>query len=384
MAEGLHTPNELPISSSTGWMQMESLLNKNLPVKKRPAGIGLLISCLPALLCSFFTFSFLQLNNKFFHATVVNNIPVAFQKPVANLLSLPGYNDNQHVLNTHALAKKTNAKFALDYTIYSLLPVKNKSADDMPGRMNNENFIKYIPEKKAAIKIDVNLPAGFNNQLNFSADNNRQNKNPDKKSWEFSAGIGMNITEGKHQNLQPYPVAEFKYNVSARFFIAAGMSFLSPKAGNIAGISKTVYVNDTVSNISLYNEVIAYDRLRYVDVPVSAGVNISKKITFQAGVQASVLISKQQKKSLEPYDFQMRNIDLPYVAPPIAMAANPQQEFKVQMPNIDYRFIAGVKYKFNRTTAGVFYQQGLQSSKESNISKTGNRLFTLNLLYQIK
>ncbi len=384
MAEVLHTPDELPISSGAGWMQMESLLNKSLPVKKRPAGMVLLIACLPGLLCSIFTFSFLQLNKNFFHAPVINKTPVAFQKPFSNALSLSVYHHNNYVPTIHELSKKNNTNFSFTAADYFSMPVKNKVDDYVPGRMNNENFIKYIPEKKAAIKIDVNLPAGFNNQLNFSADNNRQNKNPDKKSWEFSAGIGMNISDAKHQSLQPYPVAEFKYNVSSRFFIAAGISFLSPKAGNISGVSKTVYVNDTVSGISLYNEVTAYDRLRYTDVPVSAGVNISKKITFQAGVQASILISKQQKKSLEPYDFQMRNIDLPYVAPPIAMAANPHQEFKVRMPNIDYRFIAGVKYKFNRTTAGVFYHQGLQSSKESNISKTGNRLFTLNLLYQIK
>ena len=386
MAEELHTPdNELPISSTVGWMQMELLLNKNLPVKKRPASIRLLFACLPALLCSIFLFSFLQLGQYFFHAAFINNTQLAYKDQVGTKSTLPINNNNQLPSNIHAAVKKNYADFTFSNSAYFPVIVKNKLGGDMPGRTGNQNFIKYIPEKKAGINIDLNALAGFNNQLNFSVDNERENKNPGKKPWEFSAGLGINIAEGKSQNLQPYPVAEFRYNVSSRFFVTGGLSFLSPKAGSISGISKTVYVNDTVNNISLYNEVVSYDRWRYVDVPVSVGVNISKKIMLQTGVQLSVLVSKQQKKFLQPYDFQMNNVDLPFTAPLVGMAASPQEDFNVRVPNMDYRFIAGIKYKFKRTTAGLFYQQGLQSPDKGNsIDKTSNQLFTLSLLYQIK
>jgi hypothetical protein len=373
MAEVLHTSDELPVSSGAGWMQMELLLNKNMPVKKQSAGM-MLIACLPVLLCSVFTFSFLQLNKNFFHTAIVNDIPAEFKKPVNHKLPQAGYPDH-YISNVHELAKKNNSNFSSDAATYFSATLKNKLEDEIPGRINIENLIKYIPEKKSAIKIDLNILKAFNNHLNFSPDKNITHKNTNKNSWEILVGLGMNISETKHQNLQPYPAAEFKYNVSSRFFIAAGLSLLSPKAGNISGINKTVYVNDIISGISLYNEVTAYGQLRYVDVPLTAGINISKKISFQTGMQASMLITKQQKKYFEPA----------LVVPFSATAAYPPEEFKVQAPGMDYRFIAGVKYKFGKTTAGLFYQQSLQSlSKENTISTTGSRLFTFNLMYRIK
>jgi hypothetical protein len=147
---------------------------------------------------------------------------------------------------------------------------------------SNANFIKYFPEKIERAYIPVTALASFSNQLN-SPDTiiNPDNKPPHNMPWGLSAVLAINVVEGKQQNLQPYPTAEVKYNLNFSFFIAAGLSLLSPKPGTVSGITKTVYVNDTVNNISLNNEVVSYDRLRYADIPLTAGVNVTKKLMFQ-------------------------------------------------------------------------------------------------------
>jgi hypothetical protein len=266
------------------------------------------------------------------------------------------------------------------------LPIVINDETDIDGgvrieRVSKLNFINDISERKNKMSIPVNALTAFNFHTNLF----HVNKHQRKKSMEFAAGIGMNIAAGERQNLQPYPVAEVKCNLSSRFYIAAGLSLLSPVAGNVSGISKTVYVNDTVNNISLYNEVVSYKHLSYIDVPLSVGVNINKKWMFQSGVQLSVLVNKRKKKTLQPYDFQMNNIDMPFSSPLVGLAANPHQEFNVGIPNIDYRFIAGIKYKINRTTAGLFYQHTLPSAALGNNKSTVSKgLFTFNLMYQFK
>ena len=371
--------NELPISSAAGWMQMESLLDKNLPVKKRTTSIRLFISCLPALLlCSVFVFSSLQLDSNLLKIIIADNAKTTLENK--NNIDL-NYNNHKYLAGRK---KKQFSNLISDNKEDFRIPIKDQfSAADILviEKISHHDFIKYLPEKKTGINIPVIAQSSLNNRINPP---NKIDLN--KKHWEFSAGVGLNIAENKHQNLQPYPTAELKYNLNAEVFISAGLSLLSPRAGSFSGVNKTVFINDTVSNISLYNEVVSYNHLRYVDVPISIGVNITKRLTFQTGVQLSVLASRQQKKSLQPFDFQMNTTTLPVTPTFAGAAANPQQEFTVKMPGMDYRFVSGIKYKFNRTAAGLFYQHGLQSSvsEGSNAKTVSKGLFTFNLMYQFK
>ena len=377
--------NELPISSAAGWMQMESLLNKNLPVKKRPASIRLFVSWLPALLLSsIFVFSSLQLDRDLLKIIIADNAKSTLQNKNNINPEILNYNNNRHFTSrSRAVEKRQFSNLIFDNKEDFGILVKDQlsSADILTiEKISHQDFIKYLPEKTET-NIQVIAQSSLHNQINPP---NKIDVN--KKHWEFSAGVGLNIAENKHQNLQPYPTAEVKYNLNAGLFISAGLSLLSPRAGSFSGVNKTVFINDTVNNISLYNEVVSYNRLRYVDVPISAGVNITKRLTFQMGVQLSVLASRQQKKSLQPFDFQMNTTTLPVTPTFAGAAANPQQEFTVKIPGMDYRFVSGIKYKFNRTAAGLFYQHGLQSSvsEGSNANTVSKGLFTFNLMYQFK
>jgi len=385
MAEELHIHDDLPISPGTGWIQMESLLNRTLPVKQKPSGARLLMACLPALLmCGIFLFSSLKLGNQFFYLTT------AARQPVIKNAGEVHTDLKQDITATVRVAKHLIMHNNVVNTIRLDEPkTAIETFYDYAGGINNMEkishayFSKIFAARKNNTAIIVTAPGTLNRDLHLSDGITASEKLP-AKQWELAAGIAMNIAPGKHQNLQPYPVAEVKYNLNRRFFVAAGLSFLSPKQGNLSGVSKTVYVNDTPSNIKLYNSVIRYDRLRYADVPLTAGVNIGKKISVQAGLQVSVLVSKRQSESLQPYDFQMNNLDMQYTAPLVGMAANPEQNFKLGTPAIDYRFTSAIKYQTGKNIiAGLSYQHGLQGNGAWK-NNTGKGLFSFNLMYKIK
>ncbi|MES2848263.1 MAG: hypothetical protein V4685_04370 [Bacteroidota bacterium] len=376
--------DELPFSIEEGWTEMQALLNKKLPVKKNTAR-GLLLSFLPSsFLFAILLFSSLQLSK--------DSLPLRF---TINELHTPST-----IVDISSFAPVNEKHPAINKLNRNSIIAKNKIVDD---GSKSETSVEFDP----AATVDVNERIHIKNIIQHSHKNkNRSNiiditpvktetnfpmimvpgkKNKPVKPWELSAGIGVNMAAGKHQNLQPYPVAEIKYNLDHRLFVAAGLSLFSPAPGNVSGVHKTTYVNDTLNNFRLYNETVIYEQLRYADVPLFLGVNIYKKILVQAGVQASFLLSRSEKRTVQPYDFQMNNIDRADNLPLVGLAANPHETFDVRVRNIDYRFITGVKYKHNKMTAGLFYQHGLQSTGMGNINgKSNNQLFTMNLLYQIR
>jgi hypothetical protein len=384
MAEELHTHDDLPISAGMGWMQMEALLNKTLPLRQKPSVARLLMACIPALLMlCIFLFSSLNLGNQFIY--LVTTTQQSAPKNAAEL-----YTNTQQDLSSTVGVTPPSVKQRpfLDVTKLVVSKLKPGSLDEYTDNIISMEKISYayldktIAVVKDGITIHPTAPQAITMDLNLS-NNTDQEKIPTNQ-WELSAGIAANIATGKDQNLQAYPVAEVRYNINPRFFIAAGLSLLSPKQGDLSGVSKTVYVNDTPSNIKLYNSVISYDKLKYADVPVTAGMNIGKKLSLQAGLQVSVLVSKRRSEYLQPYDFQMNNLDMQYTYPLMGMAANPEQDFKLSTPTIDYRFISAVKYKLSKSiSTGLSYQYNLPGNRTWK-NNTSKGLFSLNVMYKIK
>ena len=383
MMDDLHINNELPVSSGEGWMQMELLLNRTLPVKNKIDYQDRVFSLMPAFLfCSIFIFSSLKLDNQL--------LDTPFEKSktlVKTDVTTAGNKSSVHLANHQQPANiiRQSDDFVFDRhtklsfeTEESLNGATGKKIDNLffiqNNHVNRNNIIfKIKPVEIPKEKISSAMAVELDKKIMV------------KKPWEFSAGVGMNFVTGNPQNLKPYPVAEIKKYMSKNVFVAAGLSLFSPLAGDITGVSKTIFINDTANNLRQYDEVVRYDRLQYADIPLTVGVNINKKIMIQTGMQLSVLMSKRKSKHLYPYDFQMNRIDLPYATQLVGMAANPQQEFDVQARNFDYRFTAGIKYKINNATTGLFYQRSFEQPVHGNSKATAsNQLFTLSLLWKIK
>lgn len=376
--------NNLPFSADEGWAQMQALLNKKLPVKKDTASEEL-FSLLPVVfLSTIFLFLSLQVSKDVSMSRFpVNELYTSSTTTVSSFA--PGSKENGRNNRSNSnIAFVANKMRERAYDDEDKTGTTNELSitdfQSLQERVGIEN-IKYSHDN---MNSNIAITPVANQRISPMTMVPGKTQQPAKR-WELSAGIGVNIAAGKHQNLQPYPVATIRYDLSPRVFIAGGLSLFSPAPGNIEGISKTTYVNDTSNNIRLYNEVVKYDNLRYADILLSVGVNINKKLSLQAGMQASFLVSKKEKRSLQPYDFQMNSIDMAVNPAVIGLAANPQDKFDVGVRNIDWRFITGLKYKFGKMSAGMFYQQGLGSVGIGNTNgKNNTKMFTLNLLYQLK
>ena len=177
----------------------------------------------------------------------------------------------------------------------------------------------------------------------------------------MQAGAGLNISMGKYQVPQPYPTFDIKYATGRRFYLSTGIAVFSPVAtSGISGIEKTVYVNDTLNNVSMYNEKIEYKRLHYIDLPVIAGWQLSNKVSVQAGIQLSRLISSKSSTASEPYDFNMNRVyaDVGTLLP---TAAPPPVENNIEIRKMDYCLLGGIEYNLNKQASiSLQYQQGLR------------------------
>lgn len=183
-----------------------------------------------------------------------------------------------------------------------------------------------IDEQANVTSVTIKTPVATSaNTLTSAGDKIINTRN--KRSWGLLAGIGVNAAIGQQQNLQLYPIVVAKHNINSEFFITAFAAGCSPVASNISGLSKTIYLNDTVNNIQLYKETTTYNNFYYVDIPLAAFINISKKFAVQAGILLNLLLNKKSKKITTSYDFQMNNIAAIITDP--LMTANLHQEHSV-------------------------------------------------------
>lgn len=366
MIEDLHTDDDLPIPAATGWSAMHALLNKEMPVKKiKKRSIVFVLIPIAAVMIILISVS-IKLNHdyysaRFYQHTGYDNNAVDVMKTANNEIS---FKQNKKVTKHYKKPEEANyKKIALDQTI-SFDKIDN-NASYSPARYIASPEINKIVSKKAFPISPIHIPVDAM-------------KLPLKK-WSIDAGAAVNIATVGNQNYQPYPFISFKYHLSKKLFVSSGLAILSPAPGTVSGVSKISPVNDVINNTSQYNEVTHYHQLKYADVPLTIGLQLSKQFSVQAGFQSSVLLNKQISKERIAYDFQMNRINISAVNTVYAPTAIPEQLFKVKMPAMDYRVLSGINYSVNKTTIGLFYQHSLRNKELSN-----NNLFSFQLSQQLK
>ncbi|MBG9377613.1 hypothetical protein I5907_15315 [Panacibacter sp. DH6] len=206
-------------------------------------------------------------------------------------------------------------------------------------------------------------------------------------AWQYSVGAGMNFSLSNiSKGLQPYPVIEVKYKVSPVVFVSGGLALFSPVSTNTSGVKKTVYINDTSSDVSRYNETLNFKRLYYADLSLQAGIHFTKRMSFSAGLQASRLLSSKSYTTLEPYDFNSDRVALTDVGTLIPTpSAAPVYSKQVDVRKIDIRYTAGLNYDLNKLSVGLQYQGGVKPLLSGEAVKGDKAsLLTFKFTYRIK
>lgn len=373
--------NNKLIPSNEGWQQMQLLLDQHLPLKKQHPRFKLIILYSAATIFIFMLLCIsLQLDKIVMPVRSLNNSLVTQitinKQPSAKLL--PG---QRTAISTSPFVKKEDG----------ILIDKNQFAP--AGYEYNSIAHKVdqgaILEKHAGGQIEIQLPekqpstviVALHN-LNDLPPKNTKRKTPENGSWHFYAGVGLNVSLNHTQPLQPYPTVEVRYHTNRKFYFAMGLSTWSRVSTIAGGISKTVYLNDTANNIRLYNEVTGFKHPQYVDIPLSAGLNITKHFSVSGGVQLSVLMNKQTEKVLEPYDYQMNSV--PNAVLPIAITTGrAEQQYNVQAKKMDYRFITSLQYTQGKFAGGLTYQYAFKPAANGLVAKHNN-LVSLSVLFKIK
>lgn len=391
MNEDLH--NEEPvIPAKKGWQEMQQLLDKHLPEKRRVFNPWIVSPYVAAVILSMALFfnSFHLKNKAFAPPRADKSVAITsntFIKPVTKTSA----NGNEHTFYLTNNKNATTKKNALSSIQPEQPAIWNHEPELTTGEAGINNPMSethsFIPE----MSIQHSEPQNIITVISGRRDENAfiQKKINQKiagtSSWSLSVGIGINKTLQAVNDFQPYPVAEIKYNMSPKIFVAAGLSAWSPVSNTTGGLSKSTFLNDTINNIEYYNETTTYKRLRYIDIPLSLGVNITKNFSIQGGAQISVLAGKKTEKVQTPYDYQRNSVTAPSNVNVFVSPANPQQQFDVAARNLDLRLHTSIRYSYKNVGIGITYQHALQSvGKGSATGDNRNHLVGLNVFYRIK
>lgn len=366
MIEDLHTDDDLPITAATGWAEMHSLLNKEMPVRRFKRRF-VLFSLVPiaAMLLILMVVS-LKLNHEYYLANFYHQ--TGNEKSIVNTIR------KEISESFHQFSKKTTNQLKKPAEVNNKVIAANQTVSlDKTDSSTSYLFSRLIalPEKSKTIFRQASIINPINNP--------GAPMKPSFKKWSINAGAAINIATTSNQNFQPYPFVSVKYHLSEKLFLSSGLAIFSPAPGSVSGVSKISPVNDVISNTSQYDEITHYRHLKYADVPVTLGMQLNKNISVQAGIQSSLLLSKQTSKEKIAYDFQMNRIEVSAMNPVYAPAAMPEKLYDVKMPTMDYRVISGINYQINKTAISVYYQHSLRKSTIPN-----NNLFSLQLSWQIK
>jgi hypothetical protein len=414
-----------PVSSEEGWKSMQQLLDKEMPVSSKRrrrfvflfvasiAGIILLATAIPVK--NYFEQTALKKNHEENIIANKSNEKGESQKEEvkeSNNIAPLNKNDNSgaSIKNTSQIISnnKTN------YNQYNLSSKGNKTARSseeinkellyanaitqnlIDQSFSDQNKNAQLNDHSLAQESTQNVSSANKGETKeektVSLVNNSNKKQTNKNfipGWQLSAGIGMNMSLSNTLNsLRPYPVAELKYNFSPRFFAGASIGLFSPVGSTASGVKKTVYVNDTSSNISKYNEKLNYNRLTYIDAALTAGMKISNKLSLQTGIQVSRVVSSSTSTTLEPYDFNSNIITMqtPDVTTiPVTPAAAPVYNNRIELQKIDVRYIAGINYDLKKVSFGLQYQAGINPILKGDIV-TGdkNKIIMLRASYRFK
>ncbi len=407
MNRHLHNSDDIVSSAQYGWEQMKLLLDENLPVINNKSKWQLYKPfIIAASLITVFLFSSIVLQNigrsNFFSNSPSPSVSNKFegnknQQEVHN--NIPDANTVKHLPDSHIAANKnaqTGNTFLPDLregqsgvenelhsnTEFSTLrKVVVYPTTDALRKQHSDNFDIETGPYNLPVEIVVKDSARpFSTVLKSAA-----NKGNSKSNWNVFAGVGINAMIGERQHLQPFPMAELRYNVTPGFYVSLGLSPGAPVSTDSRGIGKTVYLNDTINNIRLYNKVIKYSRLYYTDIPLMAGVKINKNISLRGGLQASVLLGTKNTSAIERYDFQMRLANGAQNTLVTTAAPVDENNYEMSTGKIDYRFVTGINYAKNKTSINLLYQHSLQPVFKGNfISNSKHQIITVSVLYKLK
>lgn len=401
MNRQLHNCDEVFISPQQGWEQMHLLLDEKLPVKNENPAKKFHLRIAGASLLIVFLMSTLPLNN----TAIINSINknksfVAANKPQAGKQSIQTGKQFIQKNGIFTAAKNTAGVNKAGLDIINKLPantvVSSSNCNDLTFRKATLSEIigevPGMPSEKLP-KQNIIEKMGVTDLLQNAANNDSArllksiDKSHQKRSWSLSAGLAMNAAIGQQQHFKPYPAAVLCYNVSKNFFLSLGLSAGSYVSDESWGVKKMTYLNDMVNNIQFYNTVKKYNDFSYADIPLLAGLHISKKISLQAGIQASVLLKTKTTTIIEQYDFQMRFAGSGTNVLPAGSVANPvsETEYKVEAGKVDYRFTSGIKYEINKLAFNLMYQHSLQPVLTGDFtSRNKHQLVTLNIQFKIR
>ncbi|MDN3656148.1 outer membrane beta-barrel protein [Ferruginibacter paludis] len=392
MSRRLHNSDELFDSPEYGWGELKFLLDKNLPVKKTNrfsiVWIGIVASLTGLLLMSSLVihdniFQLASRNNYMANSTQTIALN-AFQKE--QQVVQPGRKSKfeEHLHQTGA-GKELDVRVNVNTTEQPLLP--GETADELiriehADLMHEEGVIvqnspfRSIPHiiRPFIAEAGAMRPSG-----------EESNKVQSKNRLQFSVGAAVNATPGQRQSLQPFPATEVLYKASSNFYISIGLTAGSVVTTSGQGVSKTVYLNDTANNIQFYNKVTRYTGLYYADIPLLAGLKMGKRWSVEGGLQASVLLNSNSKESIDKYDFQMRQANVPQNTFMGAVAAASENIYHVTPLKMDYRFVGGFRYSTHKTTFDLTYQYAFKPAFEGKqVTADRNQLLTLRVLYKLK
>lgn len=381
MDKDLHTGNFF-ISADMGWQQMERALNIHMPVKK-PSAKKQLPALLPAIILSAcLLLSCLHTGTDGFQYRVSS---ASLKHPAANAGTISAGAHPPAVVAKDVPARAGIAIVSNDRGIFlhAGFPEKLLPATGFNAPVLSAYADEYINA------------AGHESMI---ALNNRQKPSEPEQSparppartaagrFSLLAGIGMNLSyREKNQHLQPYPAIRVQYRFNSGICLAAGVSLFSPVAGQVSGISKKVFINDTASNVQYMQETTRQARLQYADIPLTLGYRISRKWSIESGVQLSVLMQKRTTRTGQYLDYQLNDVDRPYQALLQPSAVAPQEQYPVKVRPLDPRLIAALRYDLRRVSLGVSWQYALQKNgSTSNASSSRNQLVSATALFRLK
>jgi len=398
-------PDEHPsIPAEEGWKQMQHLLDTELPLpfKRKPrrylffitaalSGIIFLTTALPVR-NYFEQRNMISFDHKANSSKAANNIVTKQNQYVNKNTSIKAntFVPQQQLTNTSANKLQQSSLKTLnsdstetsDYTIQKNIQTRGDNVNNV-----QEEIVSASPSTDTAGSIVVINSS--DKQKETASLNNKQKKSAKGtyKSWQLNAGIASNISLSNTLHaLQPYPFAELRYQFTPRFFAGASIALFSPVGSHANGIKKTVYVNDTSSDVSKYNEKLNYKRLTYADVALTAGIKPTKQLSVQGGVQFSRLLNTTTNTTLDPYDFNMNMIFVQDVRLlPTTPSAAPIYNNKIEAQKFDIRYLVGINYDLKKISIGLQYQAGIKPVlKGDAVSSDKNKLITLKAAYRFK
>jgi hypothetical protein len=379
------------IPADEGWKQMQQLLDAYLPKHQTKFARRYFFYILCTILFGILIISSLPLQD---HAIQINfNSKITTGDVTADIVR------SEENLQAHKKHKKLiSGRQQINIEIYGAEKVQT---DQMKNKIANypDTFFKqllpdvaFIKQNSKDIPIATSIKVIDTTVKNTATvttieTTNNKKKYAAVKTWQLKAGFGMNISlNADRQALQPYPTGEIKYQFSKKFYVASGFNLFSPVTTNASTIKETVFVNDTASNVSIYKKRLNYKRLRYIDLPVIAGLNINKHFSLQGGIQISKLMSHSDALTLEPYDFQMNRIDgVDIRTLAMAPAAAPIIENPFNVRKTDLRYMAGITFDVQKMSVALQYQVTTKPILKGNAVSLGkNNLLSLKVSYRLK